>query len=243
MSVKMHKLREKRNRPPADQPWTWLTRELLESDAWRTAPRETLQFIFRLMLEHQAHAGTDNGRLVCTFDDCQAYGLLRKRIKAAQVDAIRRGLVYQSQNGVPAKGRGRQPSRFGLGWLPGHDASPAPHRWKAWHPPLLDIKGSTHGGNLNRGWKSAGNGAVSRIKVPTGDTNKVPHVGTEKKSSRLPPGWKWGKFRSGHVRVLCPNPSNENSWVEVPLIHGVGDELEQAALEQLDAWKQTATDD
>lgn len=57
------KLREKRNRPPQDEPWIWVSRELLESDAWTTAPIWTIRFVHRVMTEHMNHAGTENGYL------------------------------------------------------------------------------------------------------------------------------------------------------------------------------------
>jgi hypothetical protein len=143
------KLREKRNRP--DGPFIWMTRELLESDAWRTAPINTVRFVMRLMIEHMAHAGTENGNLICTFDDLSKWGVGRRFIVKAQKEAIRRGLVYRTQKGCRSAGAGRRPHRFGLGWLPGHDGSAAPSRWKLYQAkpkprpglPPVDINSST----------------------------------------------------------------------------------------------------
>ena len=112
----------------------------LESDAWRTAPIDTRRFVERLMIEQLDHAGQENGQLICTYNDCAAWGIARKNVKAAQADAIRRGLVYRTEKGTASAGAGRRPSRFGLGWLPGHDGSPAPNRWKGWRPPKAPSK-------------------------------------------------------------------------------------------------------
>jgi hypothetical protein len=146
------KLREKRNRP--DGPFIWMTRELLESDAWRTADRATRVFVDRLLIEHMAHAGTENGLLVATFNDLVKWGISRRLIVKAQKEAIRRGLVYRSQKGCRSAGAGRRPHRFGLGWLPGHDGSAAPNRWKLYQAkpkprpglPPVDINSSTRSG-------------------------------------------------------------------------------------------------
>jgi hypothetical protein len=113
------------------------------------------------MLEHMAHAGTENGLLVATFDDLVKWGISRRLIPKAQKEAIRRGLVYRSQKGSRCAGAGRRPHRFGLGWLPGHDGSAAPNRWKAFtyvpkprpSTPTLDINSSTRSGTKLNGPK------------------------------------------------------------------------------------------
>ena len=134
------KLREKRNRPP-DGPWIWLTRDFLESDAWRTAPINTRRVVERIMLEHMAHAGTMNGRLIVTYNDFEKFGIRRHALANAIADAKARGLIIVTQPGRRSAGTGRWPARYALGWLPGHDGSAAPNRWKAWCPPIA--------GNIN----------------------------------------------------------------------------------------------
>jgi len=61
---------KRENRPPKDMPWIWLTREMLESPAWRAmdmlAARRVVE---RIILEHMAHAGTENGNLIVTYAD------------------------------------------------------------------------------------------------------------------------------------------------------------------------------
>ena len=232
------KLREKRNRPPEGEPFVWFTRELLESDAWRTAPINTRRFVERLILEHMAHAGSENGNLVCTFDDCVAWGILRKYVREAQADAIRRGLVYQSVQGKASPGAGRRPSVFGIGWLPRHDGGAAPNRWKVQGSTAPDtrqsLKGSSHLGTKS-------NGGI-QPKPPIAPPNKVPKRALEIVPKRalentLPPGWKYGKDSDGHVRALCPGPSPKRPWVGVPLIDGAGDEFEQRARRELQAWQ------
>jgi hypothetical protein len=134
-TVMADKLRQKRNRPPSDQPWVWLTRELLESDAWSTAPINTRRLVERLMLEHMAHAGTENGRLVRTYRDFEKFGIRHQSVGAAIADAADRGLILVTHRGRASAGQDRWPSRYALGWLPTHDGASAPNRWKSWCPP------------------------------------------------------------------------------------------------------------
>ena len=64
-------------------PFVWLTREMLESEAWRAMPLPARRIVERLMIEHMSHAGTMNGELPCTYDDFQRFGVSRKNISAA----------------------------------------------------------------------------------------------------------------------------------------------------------------
>ncbi len=129
-SCKVDKLREKRNRPPDGEPWVWLTRELLESDAWRTAPINTRRVVERVALEHMAHAGRMNGELIVTYTDFQKWGIRSPSISAAIQDAILRGLIDRTQKGRASHGLDRWPSKYAVGWYPRRDAAAALNRWK-----------------------------------------------------------------------------------------------------------------
>ena len=247
------KLREKRNRPPEGEPFIWLTRELVESDAWQTAPIWTIRFVFRLMVEHMAHGGCENGNLVCTHRDCYQWGIRKATVRKAQIDAIQRGLVYRTQKGCASTGAGRRPSKFGLGWLPGHDGAPAPNRWKlyiaALSVPPQDIKSAPVGGGGNLKTRMAGLGQKPKLASlinPRGRGRKGTKTGAGEKAhgngvhnlELLPPGWRWGKDADGrHVRALCPGTPGR-PWISVPIIDGVGDELERAARAELLAWRE-----
>ena len=129
------KLREKRNHPPPQIPWIWLNRDFLESEAWRTAPINTRRVVERLMLEHMAHAGTENGNLPCTYDDFMRFGVWRRYIGTSIRDAATRGLIIITQKGRASAGENRWPSKYALGWLPMRDGAPASNNWKAWTRP------------------------------------------------------------------------------------------------------------
>jgi hypothetical protein len=227
-SIKSENLRIKRNRPPQGEPFIWLTRELLESDAWRTAPLQTRRFLERVMLEHMAHAGTENGRLVVTVDQCKAWGIPRNAVTEAQRDARRRGLVYLGEQGCWAPRRGRRPNRFGLGWLPGHDGSAAPNNWKAWGCCALNIDSIPDAGSKMNGRKRPNRLHTLGIKSPTRGPVLVPTQGPEKINSRanLPEGWR---IEKGRITT--------HEGTVVPLVQDIGTTQEQKAKLAYDRWR------
>lgn len=121
-----------RNRPPPDEPWVWFTRALLESDAFRSLSRPALLCLFRVILEHMAHAGTANGALVVPFDDFAKYGVRRKSVAGALAELQERGLITKVVAGGRAFGSARVPNRYRLEWLPSSDGTPARNGWKSW---------------------------------------------------------------------------------------------------------------
>ena len=183
MGSKPHhvKLRETRNRPPNGEPWVWLTRELLESDAWRSMSRASRVVVDRIMLEHMAHAGTENGNLVVTYADFVKFGVRRESLPAAIADATDRGLITITEKGRASTGVDRWPSRYALGWLPLFDGAPAINRWKAWHLSRCPLP---IGGNIesSTGTGTRENGRKPRALVPK--TPLAPSTGSGTGESR-----------------------------------------------------------
>jgi hypothetical protein len=158
MSIKANRLRETRNRPPPYESWIWLTRELIESEAWRSMSRAARLVVDRVMIEHMAHAGTENGNLVVTYADFVKFGVRRESLPAAIADAAARGLITITEQGRASTGPDRWPSRYVLGWLPLLDGAPALNRWKAWRlhrslPTDGNIESSTDTGTREKGGK------------------------------------------------------------------------------------------
>ena len=88
------------NKPPDGESWRWLTQEMLESSAWRAMSFAARKIIDRLIVEHLAHAGTENGNLISTYSDFEKFeiraaGVLPRAIVAAEtlgfIDVIKRG--------------------------------------------------------------------------------------------------------------------------------------------------------
>lgn len=126
-----HKQFERANRPPPDMPWCWLTREMLESEAWRAMTLPARRVVDRLIIEHMSHGGTLNGELPCTYDDFQRFGVSRKSISAAIRVAVALGCIDLVVRGHLNHGAADRPSLYGLTWLPRSDNTPPSNRWKS----------------------------------------------------------------------------------------------------------------
>ncbi len=116
------------HRPPKDEPWVWLTRELLASAAWRARSINTARLLDFLLIEHMNHAGTENGNLKATYDQLVAYGLTRSEIRAATEEAEFLGLLRFQRGGRWAGTN--QPSTYHLTFLADRDGNPPTNDWK-----------------------------------------------------------------------------------------------------------------
>ena len=63
------------HRPPAGEPFIWLTREILRSDAWRSLGINGRRFIDFLLIEHMAKGGQYNGKLKAPRHQLHAFGI------------------------------------------------------------------------------------------------------------------------------------------------------------------------
>jgi hypothetical protein len=72
---------------------------LLTSDAWNSMPINCRRLIDFLLIEQCNHAGLENGNLVATYDQLDAYGIARRFIPKAISDAEKRGLIVAYRKG------------------------------------------------------------------------------------------------------------------------------------------------
>ena len=123
-------------KPPKGEPWVWLTRELLSSPAWRAMSPNTARLIQFLLMEHCNHAGRENGALVATYKQLEAYGLSRNCIRAAIQEARDLGLIRCRPGGRfkdpenPEQRPVRAPTLYRLTLLPDRDGNPPTNDWK-----------------------------------------------------------------------------------------------------------------
>lgn len=121
---------QRRNRPHKDSSWIWLTSEMLESPAWRAMSINARRVVDRIVIEHLHHAGTENGKLIVTYDDFEKFGIRRSSIKPAIKEATALGWIDCTQAGRMAYADIRIPSHYALTWLYRSDGTPASNRWK-----------------------------------------------------------------------------------------------------------------
>ena len=114
--------------PPADEPWAWLTRELLSSDAWQTLSINERRVIDRLLIEHMNHAGTMNGRLRVSHRQFIAWGVTKNAVAPAIHGLDRRGLARVTSAETDGSIRGYYMYR--LTFLPADYKAPT-NEWRA----------------------------------------------------------------------------------------------------------------
>lgn len=114
--------------PPKDEPWIWLTRELVSSPVWRSRSINCVRLINFLMAEHMNHAATENGNLNATYDQLAAWGLTRSEICAAIDEAGFLGLVRFERGGRRAGTN--QPSTYRLTFQADREGNPPTNDWK-----------------------------------------------------------------------------------------------------------------
>ena len=111
--------------PPKGKSWTWLTREMMESDAWLSLSPNAHRLIQFLMVEHMRHKSAANGRLLAPRRQLVAAGIRPAAVSAAIQQAIDLGFVDVK------RGTGRAASTYSLTWYHLHDGTEPTNRWQA----------------------------------------------------------------------------------------------------------------
>ena len=79
--------------PPEGENWIWHTLASLDSPAWRSRSIHCRRLIDFLEIEHLRHGGADNGSLLATYNQLEAFGIGRRFIFGAIREAEQRGPV------------------------------------------------------------------------------------------------------------------------------------------------------
>jgi hypothetical protein len=111
--------------PPKGQSWIWITRDILESGAWRSLSINARRFIDFLLIEHMKHGGRKNGQLLAPRRQLEDAGIGSHFVSAAIEETVSRGLVLVKH------GRGRRPNIYALTWLPLFDGTVLHRPWSA----------------------------------------------------------------------------------------------------------------
>ena len=120
----------KLRKPPKGEPWVWLTRELLTSEAWRALGVNSRRLIDFLLIEHMNHAGTQNGYLIATKDQLVRFGLSRRLVSDAVRECVFFGLLRVEQLGKFDRNI-RRATRYRLTFYADMEGAPATNDWKA----------------------------------------------------------------------------------------------------------------
>jgi hypothetical protein len=143
-----------------------LPRDLVRSDAWRSASINARRFIDFLMLEHMGKGGRENGKLKAPYRQLQAFGIAARFISGAISEAERLGLVECHRGGM------RVATTYSLQWLDANGATDAagPNPWRAFCNADLvplstpKIKNLHHKGNAALPYKGNADGEICPTK-------------------------------------------------------------------------------
>ncbi len=120
--------RPKHMGPPEGSAWIWMDRALINSVAFKALSGNGLKVIFRILEEHMAHAGTQNGKLIVTHKQFKEFGIRLASVAEAirEVEyfgfiSVDRGIAYRGSH---------EPNVYRLTWLGNHENAPATNRWK-----------------------------------------------------------------------------------------------------------------
>ena len=105
--------------PPEGEPWVWLTQELVQSPAWQGMPLCARRALDRIIVEHMAHAGRENGGLIVTYDDFVSGGV---GSRSGTARAIR---ILEALGFIEVTVTGRRID--GYRWVPARISGGIPH--------------------------------------------------------------------------------------------------------------------
>jgi hypothetical protein len=108
-----------------------LPRDLLESDAWRSAGINVRRVVDFLLLEHMRHAGKANGQLKAPYEQLEQFGVGARYMAQTIREAEDLGLIDCRRHGM------RSVNEYSLNWLPLHDGTTPNNRWREFKSPDL----------------------------------------------------------------------------------------------------------
>ena len=126
---KTYNLVRKHTKPPEDEGgWQWLTRDLLESVAFRTLSTNANRTLFRLVVENIAHGSLHNGKLIVTHPQFIEYGVTGEYVADAIDELEFKGLI-RVRRGRAGAGTSH-PNIYRLTWLGDHEGARPTNEWK-----------------------------------------------------------------------------------------------------------------
>jgi hypothetical protein len=107
--------KSKRRNAPAEN-WISYLRSMLESCAFRVLGHTAIRVMHRIEIEHMAHGGAENGRLIVTYDQFEEYGVSRNSVGPAIRELVALGFLEITDKGIASNENGR-PNRFRLTYV------------------------------------------------------------------------------------------------------------------------------
>ena len=164
--------------------WISYPRSILESCALRVLSHTAIRVMHRIEIEHMAHGGAENGKLIVTYDQFEEYGVSRNSVGPAIRELVALGFLEITEKGIASNENGR-PNRFRLTYVNVKSREQPTNEWRR----VMTIEEADRLAKEARAEKDqraralGSRGARARLKkqnsVTTSDTGSVASTDTE----------------------------------------------------------------
>jgi hypothetical protein len=118
-------------------PWLMLRVEMLASPAFRVLSQSAYRIMFCILIEFSHHGRKENGKLVCTYEDFEAFGVDRHSISPAIQELVALGFIKITRQGKAGNADFRVASQYALTFLP---LDYSDDKWERWPEPADEWK-------------------------------------------------------------------------------------------------------
>ena len=119
-----------KRRNPIGENWISYPRSMLESPTMRALSLSAIRVMHRLEVEHMAHGGAENGRLIVTHDQFVEAGVHHNAIAPAIRELVVLGFIEITEKGCAGNESQRRPHRFRLTYVNMKSREEPSHEWR-----------------------------------------------------------------------------------------------------------------
>jgi hypothetical protein len=143
--------------------------EMLEAPAYRVLTLSAHRVLDRIEIELRHHGGTNNGKLVVTYDDFQRYGMMdRHSVGPAIREVVALGFIEITEHGRAGNAEWRTPSKYRLTYQP-TDCTDPTHEWRR----ISTIEQALEVAKVSRMQKQKSSGGKHQVSVGEAHTNSA----------------------------------------------------------------------
>jgi hypothetical protein len=207
-------------------PYVVHRRKMLESDAYKSLGKTEMKILARLEIELMRHRGTNNGRIICTYDDFAKYGIRRPSIPIGLRQLRRVGLLVVTQRG--RRDALRNPHHYRLPYLATYDDAGniiAPtDEWKKYRS------------NTTKKTKQNGRSAQKsgNENVPGTGNENVPMAPGNTRNENVPTFYNLSIFPSVAGLEAVADEAGDDAPAEFGIGHNAGPPWTEAAADEAD---------
>jgi hypothetical protein len=166
-----------------EPPFITHSMEFYQSKAFRSLSNAERKILARIEIEYMKHAGKDNGRLICTYEDFIAYGIRGRSIPAALRHLQAVGAIDMTQRG--RRDAMHNPHHYRLTYQPSFDGKWPTNEWHSYRPngPPTTIKRNSGGISQKPGAKTP---PAPGAKTPPEGGRKRPYAQRQTPGAKTP---------------------------------------------------------